>query len=466
MNNCLTYFKIHRKLYIAIAILIVTFLFSRLPFFIWMPLPGIEFDTFTYYLMVEKMQNGNFYGFNMLPPGFIIFLFITGILCNTLISIIIIQNIISFLMCILLITVIYKFYNKILLFVTVILSIYMMDSYILREDFTILTESLYRNSLIFIVVLFIWALNTKNKFVWITLSISLIFPPSFRCNGMYIYFIIVLLIIFMIVNQYEKKYYFFLIIPFFALNLIWSTFNYKSEGYFLPGNPVYIPVLSKAIMPPADNLKNIRHDRPSYLAGKFNLFFYLTTYAAERKPSFYYTHIKDVYNSYFIKNIPKDTSLICYEWNDSIYYAAVPVSMSLRKLVFKDYYNIEKNERYKKNIIYFNPSYISNIWLYSYHLFYKFYCIFFNNLIWLFAYFSLLIYSVIRLIKDKLRNKEAFIFFTVAMIHFLSLLLLTFVTGYQARYIQVSEFIIYLTVVLLPFILKDFYKHKIFNVKQ
>ena len=236
-NPIISYLKHRKHFYIACLILCLAFAFSRLPFFIWMPIPIVSPDTFDYYSVVREMMNGSFKGFGLLPPGFIIFLYAMEVIFTRTFYILLIQNLLSFSVCIFFISVVSKYYKKSAIPVAIELSIYMMDSYSQRFDFSFLTESLYRNSLIILAGLMILILNSHRKIYWIIFSVFLIFPPLFRSNGLYIYFLLLFVLIFLLTNKFTLKHYLLLFLPIVILNIGWSAFNYSTENRFFPGNP-------------------------------------------------------------------------------------------------------------------------------------------------------------------------------------------------------------------------------------
>ena len=278
--------KVNSKLYIAFAIILFAFLFSRLPYFLWMPIPCFEPDTFDYYAIVRDLIQGSFKGFGILPPGYILFLFLMELLFKKTIYILIIQNLISLTACLFLIAVISKYYKKVVIPAAIAMVIYMMDSYTLWYDFTFLTESLYRNSLIIISGFVVLLLNTNKGKYWIIFSVLLLFPPLIRPNGLYIYFLLLLFMIYMFMNKYAFKYYLYLLIPFLILNIAWSEYNYKTEGKFLPGNPKRIKsIINEAVSLPnasTNNNQNINQ----FISEKTNVFCDLVTFFAQGRPQF------------------------------------------------------------------------------------------------------------------------------------------------------------------------------------
>lgn len=438
----------HNQLFYSYIIILIAFLFSRLPFFIWMPMPLIYPDAFDYYSVVQSMVNGTFKGFGILPPGYILFLYIMEKMFSSTFNILLAQNLISLIICLILTYIITKKYKKVAIYTALALSFYIMDSDSMRADFSFYPEALYRNSLLIITALLISVLNSKRILKWIFFSVALIIPALFRSNGLYIYFLPVLIIIYMLINKFEFKYYVALLTPFIVLNLCWCVFNFSSEGYFFPGNPGRLSKRVSVIM--ADEQPDISPINKSKQPGKLSLFWAFSSNFASDRPQFYYTYLKDNYQNFYVYDIIHDPNYLMNDWT-------TPIDTSLRRMVYKEYYTTPNI--YKNIITEFNIKTSNNIWLKAYHIYYKFHSLLINNYIWLVLYVVLYIISFIRLIKSRLKNKNAFIYFSICSIHYLAILSLTVFGWFQARYIQVSEFIVYLTVALAPLLfIKQYYK--------
>ena len=432
--------KRRRHFYIACLILCVTFAFSRLPFFIWMPIPIISPDTFDYYSVVREMMNGTFKGFGISPPGLSIFFLVMEFICTKTFYILIIQNLISFSVCIFFISVISKFYKKLAIPVAIALSIYMMDSYSLRFDFSFLTESLYRNSLIGVAGLMILILNSQKKIYWIIFSVFLIFPPLFRSNGLYIYFLLLFILIFLLVNKFSLKHYLLLFFPIVILNIGWSAFNYSTENRFFPGNPGRLNSVIHKIY--SDNSKPVAKSATlESIKSKATLFVEFSTYVSHDRPQFYYTILVDAYKQFYVSDIIHDTAYKRSDWT-------LPVDTPLRKLTLKEFYT-EPN-KYAGVISDFEQASSHSLWLKTFNVYYKVHSFLFNNFIWILLFIAIYFISLLQLIRSRFKNKNAFLLFCLVNIHFLAILSLTFFGWFQERYIQVSEFVVYLTIALSP----------------
>ncbi len=424
-------------LLLSILIVIISFLFSRLPFFIWAPIPEFGPDTFDYFYYVDQLNKGKLPSFDFLPPGFIVFSYLIGLISNKIIALVYFQNFIILLASILLVYVINKYYKNISLVTSFAISIYLMSSYTIRYDTALLPESLYSSSLILVTALFIWSLNTKKIIVWLLFSVSLIFPALIRSNGIYIYFLFFLVLLFMLINRYNLKYYLYFIIPFLFINFLWATYNYyKSNGFFI-GNAKRIDIVINR-----ENklriYKNENGINNHYFKNKFiNIKEYLINISYSH-PQFYYTFIKDRYRRLYIEDIIHKNEYKMFDWSTNI-------NDDLKKLVYREYYS---NNKYKGNINKINVANKNlNLWLLLYHIYYKINDIIFLNLLWIIIFLILFIYSGYKCIKYRFKNKDTFLIFSIGLIYLLSILIVTFFhSAIQSRYVSVTEFIIYLYV--------------------
>jgi len=401
-----------------------------------MPLPTIGPDTFDYYFVVQELMNGTFSGFGILPPGLILFYYFLEFFITKTIHIIIIQNIITLFSCFFLIYTIYRFYKNIAILATAAISIYIMESYSLLYDFALLTESLYRNSLIIISGMLIIILNSTKKKYWLLFSLFLIFPPLIRSNGLYIYFFLFFITFFLITNKYPKKYFFYLFTPILFLNLVWSTINFSYEKIFCPGNPQRFNSIITKEQPNSKNLvkkKSIKNKIPVLVD-------YSTSIVYTRR-HFYYRYLPDVYENFYISNQIHDKNFKRSDWK-------LPIDDSLRKLVYKEFYS-EQN-KYIDVISYFSFNNTKNFWLKLYNLYYMFYGVIINNKIVLLLFFTTYLFSIWKYIKSNFKNNIAFLILLISNIHIFAILSLTVFGWYLTRYICVTEFTIFLTIALSP----------------
>ena len=337
-----------------------------------------------------------------------------------------------------------------------------MDSYTISYDTTFYTESFYTNILVLICSLLIWALNSKNKIAWIILSISLIIPPLIRPNGIYIYFMLFYLLLYFTFNRFPFKRYLTLLAPFILLNILWAGYNFHTTGYFTVGSLTRITryyssnkkeISTNNLQTPAKNnsvLKNLIKTKGKVIKIQF-------TNISISKWQFYYHDIPTRYSNLYTEDLIHDTNVL-KRWCTNDYL--MPLRESGRILMFKDFYY--KGNVYKDVMKNFDNNHKSaNLWVMLYHVYFYIHEKIFWNIAWLFMFFIILITTSLILIKEKLRNKDAFLINSLCLIHFLSVIVISAHDNPLRRYVHVTEFIYYIVPVLfIPFIIKYFNKNK------
>ncbi len=228
------FIKTH-TLIISLTIPILTFLFARLPFFIWCPLPFISIDSYEYYYMVEQLKNNQLPILDVLPPFYVFFLYTIDLITDTLFSVLIAQHLIFLSASIFLIYSLYRCLPKATLLVSIFLSAQIMQGGMIMFDSLINPDTLYRSALIFLAstLMFLFKNNTLKN--WILLAIILFSIITIRSNGIYILFLIPILFFVHKISENKKKYLLFFI-TFFLLNLSWAFYNYFADNHFLIGN--------------------------------------------------------------------------------------------------------------------------------------------------------------------------------------------------------------------------------------
>ncbi len=460
--SCFSKINYKNKLILSFLIITISFIFSRAPYFLWMPLPIITFDGFMMYSVAYDILHGNFIGFGIYPPGYILFIVLTEILNFNLYTILFIQSMVSFLSCLFLIYATYKYYRKLAIYASIALSVYMIDSATLWSDISLLTEPFYRDSIILIIALLIIALNSQKRITWIYFSLSLSLPSIFRPNGMYIYFIIPILIIYFYLNHKKFQYYLLLIAPIFFLNIAWSVFNYSSEGFFSPGNPGRLKIMNEI------TITEIKSNPSTAIKEKCKLFTQLVSCFADQRADFYFSILPELDKKYYKEDIihntatyywPKSTapgfSEIWYSNNilrNTTKYFMIPPSKDIEKMIYKEYYTY--SNPYKDYSERFVLEKTHNNWLLLWHYYYLFHGYFFNNFIWLILFTTTFLYVSYNLIKSRMRDNIFVFLFILCLIYIMAIFSLAIFGWLHLRYIQVNEFVVYLTIAFLPLLFK------------
>jgi len=459
-------------LVISFAIIIVAFLFSRLPFFLWFTLPHYSFDSVTYFSEASRYLNGNLPDSGFLPIGYPIFLTITSAI--SIESVLIIQNILLLIVILYFVKVTNNFYKSVTLFLSLAFCVVILSSKTISYDVGFHTESLYRISIILVTALFINALNSKKIIHWIIFSTSMVLPVLFRSNGIFIYFLLFTLIIYFILNKFQAKYYLAFFIPIIFLNLVWSTYNYKIDGYFLPGNPIRYIYVADYSSNRSDTL--VKTENNNFLIKKAKLITRQFIEIAVRENNFYYYNIPIYYNQLYIE---KDRTL-GYNVTKNDWWE-VNFDNSLKKLIFREYIDTIPSKELTKNISYCNvegtidgipvKQKYSQPWLFLYHNYHLFHNVFFRNIIWLLLLFYIFSKTSLTLLKTRFKDKGAFIVFCIALIQIFSALFAATHSRFVSRYIEVTSFVYYILPVFFLYYsntFRNFYNKikKCFQEKQ
>lgn len=446
-------------LLLSILIVIISFLFSRLPFFIWAPIPEFGPDSFEYFGYVNLLNKSNLINFTIIPPGYPLFLYSIGLFSNKIITVIYIQNLLSLLTALMLVIIVYRYYKNIAIYVSIALSIFYLDSFALALDSTLYTESVYTSILIIICGLLIWAINSNKKVSWLLLSGFLVVPALIRPNGIFIYFVLIYLIVYFIFNKYPKVQYLYLIIPFLLLNTIWSAYNYQSAGVFFTGSPKRIQSYYQNNQANINKLiKENKDEQPGIIKYiikvKLPVFKEYITNINKSYWHFYYHTIPTRYHNLYKEDLIHNKEVLAYWCRGDTMTAFRETG---RLLMFKEFYN--KGDVYKDEIKHFDKdNKTNNLWVFLYHIYYYIHEKIFRNLLWLFLYFSILIVSSFLIIKNKFRDKELIIINIICLIHLISVVVICTHDVPWRRYVYVTEFVYYLVPALSILLLQNRYK--------
>jgi hypothetical protein len=261
-----------------------------------------------------------------------------------------------------------------------------------------------------------------------------------------------------ILKKYSLRYYFLLFVPFVLINLGWCFYNYHVSNIFFISNPerIYSEVAKSDFF--NDNLTvsqeewegtgikyTVKNTTSNYMKLKLDLLHRYLFNISEGNCQFYYNALPRMY-------------MKLYDWKqiNNPAYLTTPVTIppskvpeSLRKLVYKEYSCIDKPP-FSVNLENFkSENKYKNLWLLLYHLYYRFYSFIFSNVAWVVLFILILLYSIIVFIKSKFNNTLAFILMNICLIHFLSVVTISFTSGrFIARYVETTEFVVY---IILPF---------------
>lgn len=441
------------KKHLPIIIFIGTVLFTHLTFFIYTPIPQFDMDTFGYFHMAQLMSQGIPVGdlpIDM-PMGYSLLVLIIKSLGGNLLSIVFFQSLFYLLAGSYTVYSFIKYRNSWGWAAGIAFTLFTFHPFVLRYNTTLYTEGIYLSSLIFLTGTTINYFRNQNIKSYGWLCFGVLLGITIRSNG------IVLLIIPVVIIAWERwinkklirRYLIVVALVVVSPQLLLNGV-FKHQLAFSESNRI-VKVFKKITDDPLpksrakiDNTKWARSEM--YKAYFFNI--------VKPQPSYYYSLSPFQYQRNVIeqKHLKPDQTMF------NTTKVVDDYAPQLKQYIFGDYYyGLFNSADYKD---YFNYEKKKRKWMYLIHVGYEI----LNKSKLIFVLFILfwigMLYYAFHLVKDRFQSKEIMIGL-IASIHILPLIILPFAHGrFQARYIFVSEFIVFLvamiffTEVIIPLIKK------------
>lgn len=490
--------------------LLISFVFTRLPYFLFYPIVGFGKDTYSYYLPIKTLLNGNLPLFDHRTPGYTIFLGLMELLGSSSLGLILVQCLFSFLSILFLFRIIHKNFNTIVFALSCFaMLLFYSSADMLKFDTTVLTEGLYTHVLIVTIALFINAVFSVKKIPLILLSFSVAALVLIRPQGLFFVPILFAYSVYMWFSVRSLKLSALPIIPFGTIVLLFFTYNFFTFGSFSfsafgavnkLGTEVTYMKESKDYRPEVNKIINrIQNNFPEkYVDIVRNSWSHndlVQGFSVHDSSLRMMYEIKQTLNlSYFetskiLDRIAQDaskgnsmlyfkfclTSFIGYHlnfteerhfyFNDLISRCGFYANGSLRN--YRDDesvgYNFKEYAKYidgellvpgcKKIMA---DNYISNsfhdesVLLRLSHYLSIAINIVFRNPIWIMLFAIAYLISIVKLLQSKFKNKNAFVIFMIGNTLLLSSILVAMVQLPYNRYSAPTEFVYYLSVALLP----------------
>jgi len=438
----------YRWQYILTAIpFIATLCFTHLPFFIYIPIPLISPDSFTYHWAAYQIHSGNLplQAPIDLPLGYPLFLFLLKKAGFNLLGIVAMQAIIYGLAGMFLIYTFFSYKKSWGIAATIALCLYTIQPFTIRYNLSIATESLYTSTLfVFVGALLLYEKSKSIKTFSLT-ALSVLLALTFRSNGI-IFLIFPLAIIGYSIFKKEQYipyllcFFFLVITPQLILNYSIKDKIAFSETERMAKVFKWFQVVNSKDTGVKDNetlkIRRIANPRSDMYKKYFSNFF-------TSKPSFYYSTLKTEYHEDVVKEITTNKTIWIFEPENII----ETFSPGLRAYVFEGFdYSAFQGLQYESLLDINAPK---NLWIYSVHLFYQI----MDKTNFLFLVYMFFIISFAKLIINSIKSQQPNFFkWSLIYIHLFTLIILPLIhIRFQGRYIHVSEFIVFLLPLLYIF---------------
>jgi len=476
-NKIIALLKEHSVFIISFFILAAAFIISRLPFFLYFPIVGYHPDTAVYFLASEGLYHNQWPRFGVVPPLYPLFLWMTNFISNNVLIISVLQTVLSFLAALFFITISYKYLRRLTVFFAIGLSVFYMSSHSIAFDTMLLTESLYTSMLVAICALLIWAVFSDKNGVWVGLSIMLCALFLLRPIGMIAVILLVILFIYFVFNKFSLKKYLFLGLPYIIIIIFSMVYSRLTLGEFIPAR--LQNYYSKSKTPTFDwAVKSYQGKTPHYsyeewidiiekhrvkpikekengekvYKSKFMRFLVFLNAVSYESRSFYDNELFRRYNEFY------NYAYINKKYHGNSLNIA-PFEKDFKKIMFRNYLENLPNINFHQKADVTNPeSEIRKSLLFSTYNFVNNNIILplFKTKIWIILMAMVIVISILKLYKTKLRDKESFIVLFFVSILFATGVFMVF-TGHNTgnwRYTYPTVFIFYIVPVFLLILLK------------
>ncbi len=421
------------------------------------PIPGFSNDAIQYFYSAFQIIDGNLPISNMpvdIPLGYSLFLSIFILLKLDIVIIVYVQICIMFAVSLFLLVEVKKINFYAGLIYAILLGVWICDPNVMNHNTYFYPDSLFSSSIVFIIAFYLRYLRKKDFFSLFGISVGFIIGISLRSNGVYLTFIIILLLFALLK---DKKYK---IAMSFAgstlmLLLVLSTINYLLKDSFFPGDYNRIKIVVKRIFTSEDEyFYKLNQDSTIAPLSRdsriviFNDYLFNMRY---NRPSFYYSHLN--YNKIKYDNIKLEIDKELDDNEEYIHFRSVEnASLDIAYIAARIY----SNHNYKSYVdadiekiidCSYRPR---NKTVYTTHVIYSsYYYLLCKFGIPVILFILAGIVQLFCIFKRKRFHKAWQYILIISCFHWLSILLITFAHDrVQSRYVIVTEFVLYLTIVL------------------
>jgi|GEM_PF-4155684 len=416
--------------------------FTHAPFFLYIPVPAISMDSFNYYWFAKEIFDGKLPVIDQphdFPWGYPFFLFLVKYCGGNLLTVAFIQTLVFVLASSFLISQLSKTIKYGGLIAAFSLVLFAVQPHTIRHNIALNMESLYISGLIVLAGSVVAFFRRKDTLAFAGVVVGVLWVMLIRPNGIAMLSIPFFLIGFAYWRKLNCKP-FWLILGGLVLFNIAGNYVFKGKASFGDSKRIekVIRKFQKRYKTVVKYKSDVAPTAQSHTLGNMAKRYFMNPVLS--KPSFYYSLQQTNYHLVVTKNMAQDTTLEMFDGRALV----DTFSPNLRKFIFEGYAWQQYDKPAFSNIVQYNFQ-PRNKWMLVVHIVYEL----FNKLkvayIIYFGFWCVLFYSFYQVLVLKSRSDFWLMFLILAMIHLVSLVLLPFLhNSFQARYIYVSEFIVYL----------------------
>ncbi|MBF0319673.1 MAG: hypothetical protein HQL01_07720 [Nitrospirae bacterium] len=498
---------------LSFGVVIVSFLITRLPYYLYYPVVSIEPDTIGYLEIVEQIDKGMLPSLYRRTPGYPLFIKLIFLFSNKLFSVVIAQGMLALISSLVFVWAIFKTYRNLTISASIALAAFISSSIYLELEVSILSESIFVSVLVLSFAFFILSLKLKKSVYFILFSTASAYAIYIRPAGIFLIVIFALTLIYVITNRYARSNLAALALPFTSLLLVLAIYNLFTFHTFSLSNygEITALILNATLMEQDDGyskelneaIKKIRdrstpNDRKiletswdiekysksmvkaldvggcGYVSGQISnatgnpgqktlsrISRGLYIDIIKKNPYQFFRKTLMTFLAY-LNNISKENEI--YSTFNRLYNnihikrnTMCSVQPGMVNTLCKEYANPKPLPYFIMaasecgDIVYYTPTFIQRV---HYKIFSKLHKLLFRNLLWPIINFIIFGMSVFYLIRSKFSNTGAFILFIMSSSAILSALVIGLSAHEDVRFSYTTEFIYYTVAALLPILWK------------
>jgi hypothetical protein len=217
---------------LSLAIFVVPFVLHRAWPLLEVPLPGVHVDTETYYAPVQEMLGGAWPHFQVRPPVFPVFLATVLRVTGSLVAVMWLQTLITAAAGLVLISGVHRMAPRAAPLAAVAMAAAATSFWSVEYDTSVLSESLYANAIVFAFGLLFWALATGSRTAFVASSAAIAATIATRPAGLFLVGTFAIVLIYLWHSGRTWRQIAAFAMPFPALMLVLCLYNLAVSGVF------------------------------------------------------------------------------------------------------------------------------------------------------------------------------------------------------------------------------------------
>ncbi|KJU87271.1 membrane protein [Candidatus Magnetobacterium bavaricum] len=215
-------------------VVIVPFLVTRLPFYLYYPMVTLTPDSWTYSRPAFNILEGVLPQFDHRTPGYPLFIaLVFKLFTGTNLSLVMAQTLLCLGAMLSFVYVTYKYLGiRTALYAALALTAASNTITFVWSETTYMTESLYISFLIISLTCLIRALYSKNALCWVVTSLAMGYTVWIRPSGLFLILPMSLITAYIIKNPYPGRMWLAFVTPFALMMLSLATYNLYTIGSF------------------------------------------------------------------------------------------------------------------------------------------------------------------------------------------------------------------------------------------